>query len=347
MSKMSYDLNLSTVYQDLRSRGYGRESAWAEAKSMMDSTNARIPFATGSTFYYPASYSGFPSYKTRTAVPPCYNTPDDKLRREAYGSGYSSSRNSGPDFGYNVREARPRGYSYTSSRSKHTDYEPRYEDDCYDNYPPGARLRSKGRSESHSHHPRVRVRRDSYTDHSAAYSTRAPSDPFSPNLSSSYTFSSTRSYSTRSAKPYNFSADYSSSSSDCSYSTRNAKPHIFSTEYSSSSYDNSSSGSSRGNSNSSGGSWGGGKRSDIPSRTGLKPPVDLYTVLTVSRTASADELKKAHRNLSMKYHPDRCSGLDKAQATDKMAEINRAYDVLKDEKRRAVYDQTGEIFECA
>ena len=82
---------------------------------------------------------------------------------------------------------------------------------------------------------------------------------------------------------------------------------------------------------------------------GVKPPVDLYIVLGVSRSASADELKAAHRKLSLKNHPDRVQGGEamKKKATDKMAEINRAYDVLKDEKQRSCYDRTGRIHETS
>jgi DnaJ-class molecular chaperone len=46
----------------------------------------------------------------------------------------------------------------------------------------------------------------------------------------------------------------------------------------------------------------------------------------------------------MKNHPDRAKG-DRAAATDKMAEINRAYDVLKDEEKRMHYDRFGEVFD--
>lgn len=67
--------------------------------------------------------------------------------------------------------------------------------------------------------------------------------------------------------------------------------------------------------------------------------MNLYVVLKVSPSASSEELKKAHRKLSLQNHPDR------GGSTENMAEINRAYDVLKDEKRRMMYDRTGKIFE--
>lgn len=66
---------------------------------------------------------------------------------------------------------------------------------------------------------------------------------------------------------------------------------------------------------------------------------NYYEVLGISKTASADEIKKAYRNLAFKYHPDRNSG-DKV-AEEKFKEINEAYDVLSDEKKRADYDSFG------
>jgi hypothetical protein len=86
-----------------------------------------------------------------------------------------------------------------------------------------------------------------------------------------------------------------------------------------------------------------------PVNVGVKPPVDLYVVLGMSRSASADELKATHRKLSLKHHPDRVQGGEAAKkaATDKMVEINRAYDVLKDEKQRGIYDRTGRVHETS
>lgn len=66
---------------------------------------------------------------------------------------------------------------------------------------------------------------------------------------------------------------------------------------------------------------------------------DYYATLGVARGASADELKKAYRKLAMQYHPDRNPG-DKA-AEAKFKELNEAYDVLKDEQKRAAYDRFG------
>lgn len=76
---------------------------------------------------------------------------------------------------------------------------------------------------------------------------------------------------------------------------------------------------------------------------GRKPATCPYHVLHISQSASAQEIKKAYRTLCMKWHPDRCNVIDKEEATEKMAEVNQAYDVLSDEKKREFYDQTGHI----
>ena len=64
-----------------------------------------------------------------------------------------------------------------------------------------------------------------------------------------------------------------------------------------------------------------------------------YEVLGVARGASADELKKAFRALAMKCHPDRHPN-DQA-AEQKFKTLNEAYDVLRDEQKRAAYDRYG------
>lgn len=65
---------------------------------------------------------------------------------------------------------------------------------------------------------------------------------------------------------------------------------------------------------------------------------DYYAVLGVAKGATAEDIRKAYRTLARKYHPD----VNKeAGAAQKFAELQNAYDVLSDEKKRALYDQVG------
>ena len=69
---------------------------------------------------------------------------------------------------------------------------------------------------------------------------------------------------------------------------------------------------------------------------------DYYKVLDVPRTATAEEIKKAHRKLARKHHPDLNPGDKKAE--EQFKQIQEAYDVLSDEEKRRKFDQFGDAF---
>ena len=66
---------------------------------------------------------------------------------------------------------------------------------------------------------------------------------------------------------------------------------------------------------------------------------DYYEVLGVTRSASAEEVKRSYRKLAVKFHPDK--NPDDAQAEEKFKELGEAYDVLMDGDKRAAYDRFG------
>ena len=66
---------------------------------------------------------------------------------------------------------------------------------------------------------------------------------------------------------------------------------------------------------------------------------DYYEILSVERSASGDEIKRAYRKLAVKFHPDK--NPDDPHAEEKFKELGEAYDVLMDEQKRAAYDRYG------
>ena len=66
---------------------------------------------------------------------------------------------------------------------------------------------------------------------------------------------------------------------------------------------------------------------------------DYYKTLGIAQNATKEEIKKKYRELAHKYHPD------KGGDEQKFKELNEAYQVLSDEKKRSQYDQFGHVFE--
>ncbi|RKP37615.1 DnaJ domain-containing protein, partial [Dimargaris cristalligena] len=66
-----------------------------------------------------------------------------------------------------------------------------------------------------------------------------------------------------------------------------------------------------------------------------------YEILDVSQQASAEEIKKAYRKASLRWHPDK-NMTNKDVAEEKFKLVSEAYQVLKDEKSRIIYDKHGE-----
>jgi curved DNA-binding protein len=70
-------------------------------------------------------------------------------------------------------------------------------------------------------------------------------------------------------------------------------------------------------------------------------PRDYYEILGLSKTASPEEITKAYKKLARQHHPDKNPGAKQAEAEARFKEIQTAYDVLNDPKKRANYDQFG------
>src|SRR5258705_4684638 len=82
---------------------------------------------------------------------------------------------------------------------------------------------------------------------------------------------------------------------------------------------------------------------DRPRPAGYGPCVmkDPYSLLGVSKTASAEEIKKAYRKLAKKLHPDVNPGDKKAE--ERFKEVSGAFEIIGDPKKRALFDEFGEI----
>ena len=65
---------------------------------------------------------------------------------------------------------------------------------------------------------------------------------------------------------------------------------------------------------------------------------DYYEILGISKTSTAEEIKRAYRKLALQYHPDRNKT---KEAEEKFKEVNKAYEVLSDTTKRQQYDQFG------
>jgi curved DNA-binding protein len=79
---------------------------------------------------------------------------------------------------------------------------------------------------------------------------------------------------------------------------------------------------------------------DPPNRRGVDVASDLYSVLGVPRDADQEAIKKSYRKLAAKYHPDRNPGKTNEA---RFKQLGQAYEVLGDAKRRALYDEFGEL----
>ncbi|BET01775.1 DnaJ domain [Nesidiocoris tenuis] len=70
---------------------------------------------------------------------------------------------------------------------------------------------------------------------------------------------------------------------------------------------------------------------------------NLYDVLSIEKSATDEDIKKAYRRLSLKVHPDRVGDDEKEEATEKFKTLSKIHATLSDKDRRTIYDQTGNV----
>lgn len=68
---------------------------------------------------------------------------------------------------------------------------------------------------------------------------------------------------------------------------------------------------------------------------------DYYQLLGLDKTCSDNDIKKAYRKLAVKYHPDKCKGIDKEKNTLLFQKITEAYEILSNPKKKQMYDKFG------
>ena len=77
------------------------------------------------------------------------------------------------------------------------------------------------------------------------------------------------------------------------------------------------------------------------STTTAAATTSLYQTLSIPKTATQSEIKKAYRKAALQHHPDKVPKEQRTKAEHKFKEISKAYEWLSDEKKRELYDRYG------